>query len=252
VAGAPLKAMSLTFIERAGLPHRCPIHDTERVEGHCTCGATLVDDARFCHRCGRPVREDDPLLLPPEPDEETIAEESASDSGAQDESIQAAVPPADVSFRSPLAVRTGFLAASLVQLAIMLIAMVHMVQLLPIVLAAGGAYAVVLFCRRSGRILSVTEGARMGWIAGVFGFVISTVLFTAGLVASGRGFVSLIQENLKAAQLDSEATTRALELIGTPQILAVFIVLMLLFNFLLVAVVSSLGGALGARLTRRG
>jgi len=221
------------------------------VEGHCTCGARLVDDARFCHRCGRPVREDDPLLLPPEPEESPEPEVETPPSG-ENRDPEPFVPLADVSFRSPLAVRTGFLAASLVQLAIMLIAMVHLVQLLPLVLAAGGAYSVVLFCRRSGRILSVTEGARMGWIAGVFGFVISTVLFTAALVASGRSFVNLVQENLKAAQLDSEATSKALELISNPQVLAGFIVLMLLFNFLLVAVVSSLGGALGARLARRG
>jgi len=222
------------------------------VEGHCTCGAKLPEDARFCHRCARPVREDDPILLPPEPDEETAVGPADSGVEAQAASDAPVTLPAEVSFSSPLAVRVGFLTASLVQLVVMLIAMIHAVPLLPFVLAAGGAYAVVLFCRRSGRTLSITEGARMGWISGVFGFVISTVLSTAGLVASGRGIVNLLEENLKTARLDSDTTAKAMELIRDPQILVVFIVLMLLFNFLLVAVVSSLGGALGARLTRRG
>lgn len=222
------------------------------MEGHCTCGAKLPDDARFCHRCARPVREDDPILLPPEPDEEAAVGTADSGVEAQAASEVPVTLPAEVSFSSPLAVRVGFLTASLVQLVVMLIAMVHAVPLLPLVLAAGGAYAVVLFCRRSGRTLSITEGARMGWISGVFGFVISTVLSTAGLVASGRGIVNLLEENLKTARLDSDTTAKAMELIRDPQILVVFIVLMLLFNFLLVAVVSSLGGALGARLTRRG
>ncbi len=229
------------------------------MEGHCTCGAKLADDARFCHRCGRPVRDDDPLLLPPEPEEaETGGPESSSsdETGAKLVSAQPQIatdaPLIEVSFRSHLAVRVGFLAASIVQLVLMLIAMAHVVQLLPVVLAAGGAYAVVLFCRRGGRILSIMEGARMGWITGVFSFVISTVLFTAGLVISGKGIVPIFEENLKTAGLDSASTGKALEMIRDPQVLAIFVVLMLVFNFLLVCVVSSLGGALGARLTRRG
>jgi hypothetical protein len=221
------------------------------VEGHCTCGAKYPEDARFCHRCGRPVRADDPILLPPEPEEDSPVEDAPPIASPQPGASPIAALPAEVSFSSPLAVRVGFLAASVVQLLVMLIAMIQIVAALPLVLAGGGAYAVVLFCRRSGRILSIPEGARMGWIAGVFGFVISTVLSTAGLLASGRGIVSLIEENLKSARLDSATSAKALELIRDPQVLVIFIVLMLLFNFLLVAAVSSLGGALGARLTRR-
>jgi hypothetical protein len=96
------------------------------------------------------------------------------------------------------------------------------------------------------------EGARMGWISGVFSFVISTVLFTAGLLISGKGLVPMFEENLKTAGLDSANTGKAMEMIRDPNVLVIFVVLMLIFNFLLVAVVSSLGGALGARLTRRG
>lgn len=231
------------------------------VEGHCTCGAKLADDARFCHRCGRPVRDDDPILVQPEPDEgstsgdDLIADEQpapAPMSAAAQAAHDAATAMLEVSFRSPLAVRVGFLAASIVQLVLMLVAMAHTVQLLPLVLAAGGAYAVVLFSRRSGRTLSVMEGARMGWISGVFSFVISTVLFTAGLLISGKGLVPMFEENLKTAGLDSANTGKAMEMIRDPNVLVIFVVLMLIFNFLLVAVVSSLGGALGARLTRRG
>lgn len=232
------------------------------VEGHCTCSAKLVDDARFCHRCGRPVRDDDPILAQPEPEEDS----PALDAGAADTQLSPGQPSRadqeaaaaaeavllEVSFRSPLAVRVGFLAASIVQLVLMLIAMAHTVQLLPLVLGAGGAYAVVLFTRRSGRALSITEGARMGWITGVFSFVISTVLFTAALLLSGKGLVPMFEENLKTAGLDSANSEKAMEMIRDPNVLVIFVVLMLVINFLLVAVVSSLGGALGARLTRRG
>jgi hypothetical protein len=222
------------------------------VEGHCTCGTRLAEDARFCHRCGRPVRDDDPILLVAEPEPEFVETPLAAESAGGAELPGESAPLIEVSFRSPLAVRVGFLAAAIVQLALMLITMVHMVPLLPVIVAGGGAYAVLLFCRRGGRVLSITEGARMGWIAGVFGFVISTVLFTAGLVVSGKGVVPLFEENLKTAGLDSASTTKAMEMIRDPQVLGLFLVLMLVFNFLLISVVSSLGGALGARLTRRG
>ncbi len=229
------------------------------MEGHCTCSAKLAEAARFCHRCGRPVRDDDPLLLPPEPDEAEPAEPELSDIDRPSVKLESNQPQLvtdppmiEVSFRSALAVRVGFLAASIVQLVLMLVAMAHIVQLLPLVLAAGGAYAVVLFSRRAGRVPSIMEGARMGWITGVFSFAISTVLFTAGLVISGKGIVPIFEENLKTAGLDSASSNKALELIRDPQVLILFVVLMLVFNFLLVCVVSSLGGALGARLTRRG
>lgn len=205
------------------------------------------------------MRDDDPLLLPPEPDEAEPAEPELSDIDRPSVKLESNQPQLvtdppmiEVSFRSALAVRVGFLAASIVQLVLMLVAMAHIVQLLPLVLAAGGAYAVVLFSRRAGRVPSIMEGARMGWITGVFSFAISTVLFTAGLVISGKGIVPIFEENLKTAGLDSASSNKALELIRDPQVLILFVVLMLVFNFLLVCVVSSLGGALGARLTRRG
>src|SRR5688572_21496603 len=42
------------------------------VNGHCTCGALLPPDARFCHKCGKPqydmsVIEDEPEPAPPVP-----------------------------------------------------------------------------------------------------------------------------------------------------------------------------------------
>src|ERR1044071_8323555 len=43
---------------------------TEVVPEFCTCGARLPEDARFCHKCGKPQR-DEPLMVeearPPPP-----------------------------------------------------------------------------------------------------------------------------------------------------------------------------------------
>jgi len=183
--------------------------------------------------------------------------EEETPQAAESEAAQAA-PPAEepppkpsVNLRNPLAVRVGFLAAAVIQLALMAAALAKVVQLLPLVLGAGGAYAVYLFARRSGYGISVLEGARLGWIVGVFTFVISTVLFTAGLLASGNGIVAMMEESLKTTGIDAASAEKALELLREPQYLGFFVLLMLGFNFLLVTVVCSLGGALGARLSRR-
>src|SRR4051812_3514385 len=37
------------------------------VNGTCTCGVELVDGARFCHKCGRPVDGTEPVDLEPTP-----------------------------------------------------------------------------------------------------------------------------------------------------------------------------------------
>jgi hypothetical protein len=51
-----------------------------------------------------------------------------------------------------------------------------------ILLLGAGFFSVYLYQRRSGQDLSIGNGARMGWISGLFCFVIVTVLFTINLV----------------------------------------------------------------------
>src|SRR5579862_3192296 len=46
--------------------------DTKIVPDSCTCGAQLPPDARFCHKCGKPQRDepllvDEPVVVPPPP-----------------------------------------------------------------------------------------------------------------------------------------------------------------------------------------
>lgn len=237
------------------LPREDAIHDTGKVEGYCTCGARLVEDARFCHRCARPVREDDPLLTGAVTAEEDAPESVEADtvalSGEAVERPVVEVPHVEVSFRSPLAVRISFLSASLVQLILMLVAVAKMAFTLPFILAAGGVYSVFLFARRSGQSLTAGEGARLGWITGVLGFVISTVLFTAGMLTSEKSIVANFEENVRNSGLDSQMTAQVLEMLKDPQMVTIFVLLVLVFNFILIAALSSLGGALGSKLTRR-
>lgn len=214
------------------------------VETFCTCGAKLVEDALFCHRCGRPVRE--------------LTAEARGEIEPQEEPqpAPAAAPPLPVveepapSFQSSTAVRVGFLAAVLVQLASILSAIAGASLLMPLLLIGGGFYAAVLYMKRTGAPLSTVEGARVGWITGIFTFVIATVFFTAGMAllsASGE-LVKAYEESLARMNLPTDSVEKMRRLLAEPRTFALTVIAGLAFQFLFLTIFCSLGGVLGARL----
>jgi hypothetical protein len=217
------------------------------VEGFCTCGAKLVEDALFCHRCGRPVRE---LAAPA--DEEDAAPAGEPGQAAAETAVAAGQPEeaAGPGFQSSAAVRAGFLAAVLVQLASTLSAMAGASILMPLLLLGGGFYAAVLYMRRTGSPLTVIEGARVGWITGIFTFVIATVFFTAGItVLSASGELARAwEESLAKMNLPTDSVERFRKLLSDPKTFAFTLIAGLIFQFFFLTIFCSLGGALGARL----
>jgi len=216
------------------------------VSEFCTCGAKLVEDALFCHRCGRPVRE----LVPAEPDEPAPQEESAAAPAAPPAGEGSAPEPESISFQSGTAVRVGFLVAVLVQLASTLSALAGASILMPVLLLGGGFYAAVLYMRRTGSPLTIIEGARVGWITGIFTFVIATVFFTAGMAALtasgdlGRAW----EESLQKMNFSSDAIEKFRKMISDPKTFAFTLIAGLIFQFFFLTIFCSLGGMLGARL----
>jgi hypothetical protein len=68
----------------------------------CSCGAQLPPDARFCHKCGKPQRE------------EPLAEALIGQMQAPLAPPAAVVAlPVPLSFRNPVALRVGLLASAL-------------------------------------------------------------------------------------------------------------------------------------------
>lgn len=202
-----------------------------------------MEDALFCHRCGRPVRE----LTPAAEDQQSGAEpepEVPAPAGAL------ARAPETPAFQNQTAVRVGFLAAALVQLASILSAMAGASILLPLLLLGGGFYAAVLYMRRTGAALSVIEGARVGWITGIFTFVIATVFFTAGMaILSASGdLTKAYEESLSRMNLPSDSVERFRKMLEEPRTFAFTLIAGLVFQFLFLTIFCSLGGALGARL----
>lgn len=202
----------------------------------CTCGAELPPDARFCHRCGKPQREE---LLP-----EHI------EPPAFQPLVAAPIAPTGpgVTFRNPIAVRIGLTMASVAAL----LTWIPILQLLFVVWwLSAGFFSVYLYRRRTGQFLSVRSGVRMGLITGVLTFAIMTVLFTITLVplaVQKGGLAGLYQEQLRTMQASDATIQQAMQALQSPAVLVIGICSTLLFMFAIIICLCTAGGALGAKM----
>lgn len=205
--------------------------------GFCTCGARLPEDARFCHKCGKPqfeeiVEEQEPLPV-----------------------VVAAVPvqppalPLDINFSNRSAVRAGFLAALIAVLLFIFPLPFPFLRLTGAFLAAG-FFAVFLYTRRTGQKLSLRSGARIGWITGIFSFTMVMVQMTAGVLAteSEGGIAAAVKQQLPVNDARSEQLIRSLQ---EPSALAFLMLMGLFVLFVLLTVLPTLGGLLGAKVFAR-
>ncbi len=161
----------------------------------------------------------------------------------------AGAAPPEIGFRNSIAVRVGLLAGSLAFLASSL--PLHPLIRLAFLLGAG-LFAVYLYRKRSGYPVEVRGGARMGWITGLFCFVIFTVLFTISfaalaVVVQDGSMITHMKEQLAAMGMPEASIQEAVEVFQNP----VKILGMLFWLFLTSTFVPALGGALGAKLLGR-
>jgi len=110
-------------------------------------------------------------------------------------------------------------------------------------LTAAGFLAVFLYRRSTGQRLSVMNGARLGWISGIFGFVIVTILLALVAVAlSEPSVVVALREQVKTRGLPEANLDQMIAALHSPlgvtQAVGLF--------FLLFTVLPAAGGAVGA------
>jgi hypothetical protein len=224
--------MAGTTAHTSELPPSVSLRQTEDTPDeltseYCTCGTRLVDNARFCHMCGRPAFE---LVV-------------ADDAGPVPPALAQAAPPIipaqlPVSFSNPIALRVAFL----MSLGIMLTTMIPVVNVLsPIWWLVAGLGAVLLYRRLTGLSLSVRAGATLGSITGVLAFLSLVVILGLTLALSGNdAFQEMIKQNPDARQV----------LNNTPALVfATGLALAILFA--MVVGICAAGGALGARFASR-
>jgi hypothetical protein len=208
----------------------------------CTCGAQLPPDARFCHKCAKPqydypglAVEDvvEPQLPPPLPAAAAV--------------VVAAVP--EISFHNRMAVRIGFLIALTAFLPFLLLSLIPFV---PSVIAFfAGFLAVFSYSRLTGQSLSVRNGARMGWITGIFSFTIIAAFITLSLVVittQGKALMDQMRQYQGPfMHPSSDQIAMMTKLLQDPAALAASAVGGLIMLFILLTALPMLGGALGAK-----
>lgn len=207
---------------------------TEIVPDFCTCGAQLPPDARFCHKCAKPQYDYPGLEEPAEPPPPVAALPPPS------------LPlPAEIGFHNRLAVRIGFLAA-LCAVLLFLFPLPFPFLRLIVVLVAAGFVAVFLYTRRTGQMLSIRGGMRMGWITGIFSFVQIGLLMTAVFVTISNqgGLVNFVKTQLPPNDARVDMITQAA---NDPGALAGGVLLVFLMLFVTLTALPMLGGALGAK-----
>lgn len=209
--------------------------------GYCTCGAKLPEDARFCHKCGKPQREEDlhleqpPVIETPQPVIFPPVLPQASQT-----------PP--ISFHNRPAVRAAMVAGIAGFLLSVLTG-----QILPAAsslgLIAAGFLAVFLYQRRTGYRVSVINGAHLGWISGIFGFAITAVVLALVVLAlSDQSMVETMRQQLQdAAAGRQQQIDDMIRVVHNPSLMAMGIAV----TFLLFTVFPAFGGALGAKLLER-
>ncbi len=198
---------------------------------YCTCGTMLVENARFCHRCGRPA-------LPEDVAAEVV---DSVDLGTAPPPPRAALSagPLPVGFGNPIAMRVAFL----MSLAIVVMQLIPGLNLLFVVwwLAAGWC-AVLVYRRLTGLALSVRAGARLGSITGVLTFVSMAVIFSFSLLFTGKElFQQMVKQNPQMSQI-----------VDDPPSLIAALLLVLVLIFAMVVGTCAAGGALGAKFAGRG
>ncbi len=204
---------------------------------HCSCGAELPPDARFCHKCGKPQRESDIQFATDResPEVAPVAVLAAVEAPA----------PMPLSFHNPEAIRVGFSVASVAAL----LSMIPYVNFGFIFWLLGAGFVSVFFYkRRTGQRLSVRSGARMGWITGVLSFAIITVILTFALFAINRmGGFAAVRDQMTSVQMTQKDVDEVAATLQSP----VGILRLLASIFVVMTLVPMAGGALGAKLLNK-
>lgn len=193
---------------------------------YCTCGTELVPDALFCHKCGKPQRDIvEPEIAPP----------------------PTYIAPPQAAFTPPPAPAPGFRNPTAMRIALLAAVFATLLSFLPYInWLAAGFFAVFFYRRRTGALLNMESGVRIGWMTGVLMFGIMALLLSVSIVfVHAAGGIGAIQSQLKNT-VDPRFID-ALKLFENGR--EIFILFIQLFVF--TTLLSMAGGALAAKTVGR-
>jgi hypothetical protein len=134
----------------------------------CSCGASLPEDARFCHKCGQPQYEEDIARLnaveePPPPPTASLPTPATS-----------LRPLARISFANGRAVRITLSVAAFSLLAVFFVALIAPALIIPLFLAAGFS-AVRIYINRTNESLNPSGAAFLGAMPWIWFFLLQAI-----------------------------------------------------------------------------
>lgn len=206
------------------------------MEQRCTCGASLPEDARFCHKCGKPQYEED------------IARLAAEQTAAAPTPKPAAVEPAHAAARIGFGnLRAVLITMAVAALSLVLLCAAAIVAPLfgPIILCAAGFAAAKFYKKRTVEPLSPGGGAFLGLMTGLWLFLVIAICaaITSVYVASPEG-----RELMKAAM---PRMPEVAKLLDDPHQFLVSILEGLVPMFFIATISAAFGGLLAARTSAR-
>jgi hypothetical protein len=232
----------------------------------CSCGTRLVEDAVFCHRCGKPVFdmpevETAPAMAFPRPGAEAALPSVAGQAtAAQTTAVPPPPsryqgPPEPIDLRNRMAVQIAFFVAVFEFPLISFAGLfpMHPLVLSAMVLALGGFFAVFLYQQRAQCRLGTLNGFRLGWISGLLLFLLLLVfgaLQFAFFTFSGGNLMAQLEQVMAAsgaAAMPAEQQQVLREVFGDWSKLFIVLLVALFLLFLFLTACAGVGGALGAR-----
>ncbi len=210
----------------------------------CTCGAQLPADALFCHKCGKPQREISALEPEPTPPPPPQWQTPPLDGADAVPPVASRLEPLPMNFRNPVAVRIAVMVAAAATL--------FGATVLPIVSwPAAGFFSVLFYRRRTGYLLDVRKGMRMGWLTGILMSLFWVLVITASsvpAVLSGRLSGTIEQQMKSFPGIDPAVIQQEVQFLQTGSGIALIMFFGFAFFFVVITFLSIAGGALGAKL----
>ncbi len=208
------------------------------MQPRCTCGAVLPDDARFCHKCGKPQFEEDVARI-------SAQEAAPGPAQAPLAPPLAARAPTGISFRNSRAVLISLLVAGGTLIGMMAVGLL-IPPLVPLVLCGAGFVAARVYRSQSTEPFTTAAGARLGWMTGLWLFLVVAILcaLTALVVSNAEAW-----QQLKAAWAQLPQASKFLTL--SQHDFVVQLLVSLPISFLFLTLLPGLGGMLGAKMSTR-
>lgn len=207
----------------------------------CTCGAQLPDDARFCHRCGKPQYEEDIARL--------------------EEQERQSIPAPPPAAPPPQTGKIDFTNKRALVISVSVALFTLIIFTTGSVLVPGALLILPLFCfagftasrwyiKQTGQMITPQGGARLGFMTALWAFLVVAIfsVIFAIFIANPEWREHLI--SMLSAQ-QSAAAKQMSEMLRDPKQSIIVLMGGLLVNFCLFTFPSMLGGMLGVRFSKK-